>query len=104
MSVVGLLLVKAFIPAAKDAWRTGSYLAPALLLLMAGLTLYVASFVTWIGVLARLELSIAYPIAIGLTLIFSTLGAIYFLGESVSLLRVAGICLIMAGIVLVTRG
>ena len=104
MSVVGLLLVKAHIPAAKDALRTSAHLAPPVLFLLAGLVLYVASFLAWIGVLARLELAIAYPVAIGLTLVFSTLGATYLLGESVGPIRWAGIALIMGGILLVIRG
>jgi multidrug transporter EmrE-like cation transporter len=104
MNVVGLLLVKAHILAAKDALQTGAYYSPPVLFLLAGLTLYVASFLTWIGVLARLDLSVAYPTAIGLTLIFSTLGAIYLLGEPVGPIRFAGIALIMGGIMLVIRG
>ena len=103
MQVAGLLFIKAYIQAAKEALRTGAYLAPPILFLLAGFALYVGSFLMWIAVLARLELSIAYPIAIGLTLIFSTLGAIYLLGEPVGLTKLAGIALIMGGIVLVIR-
>ena len=69
------------------------------MLLSAGFVLYVISFVIWIKILARMPLSVAYPIAIGLTLAFSTAGAAVLLGERIGIVRIAGILLIFAGCV-----
>jgi hypothetical protein len=43
--------------------------------------LYIASFLIWLVILGRNDLSVAYPIAIGLTLAFSTLAASIVIGE-----------------------
>ena len=72
-------------------------------LLLLGASLYVASFAVWLVILARHELSSAYPAAIGLTLAFSTLGAVLLLNEALNVARLVGIALIFLGIFLVTR-
>jgi drug/metabolite transporter (DMT)-like permease len=102
-SVVGLLLLKQALPLARIDWQTGFSLTVPLLLLVCGACLYIASFAVWVVILARHELSAAYPAAIGLTLAFSTVGAATFLSEPLSPARLAGIALIFLGILLVTR-
>jgi multidrug transporter EmrE-like cation transporter len=102
-SVVGLLLLKHAMPLARMGWQGGLWLSGATALLGLGACLYIASFFVWLVILARHELSAAYPAAIGLTLAFSTVGAAVFLSESLSPLRLAGIVLIFVGILLVTR-
>jgi len=67
-----------------------------------GLALFVASAAAWLIVLSKASLSFAYPfvaLTYALILIFDR----FVLGESVSPLRWAGVALIMAGIVLVSR-
>jgi len=67
-----------------------------------GLALFVASAAAWLVVLSRASLSFAYPfvsLTYALILVFDR----FVLGESVSPLRWAGVALIMAGIVLVSR-
>jgi multidrug transporter EmrE-like cation transporter len=54
-------------------------------------------------ILGRNDLSVAYPIAIGLTLVFSTLAARIVIGEVVSPTRCLGVLVIFFGIWLVTR-
>ncbi len=102
-SVIGLLLLKHALPVARIEWQTGLPITPSTGMLALGACLYIASFMIWLVILARHELSSAYPTAIGLTLVFSTVGATLLLGESLSALRVAGIGLIFLGIFLVTR-
>jgi multidrug transporter EmrE-like cation transporter len=102
-SVVGLLLLKHALPLARIDWQGGSYVTASVLLLACGACLYIASFAVWLFILARHELSAAYPAAIGLTLAFSTIGAALLLSEPLSPLRLAGIALIFIGILLVTR-
>jgi len=102
-SVLGLLLLKHALPFARVDWQSGFLITAATALLGVGACLYIASFFVWMIILARHELSAAYPAAIGLTLAFSTVGAAVFLAEPLNALRVAGIALIFIGILLVTR-
>jgi len=96
-SSIGLLLIKGALGrlgAAGNGFLTSS---PDLFWLVGGFGLYVISFVLWIRILARLPLSTAYPIAIGLTLACSTTGAVLILGERLGALKLMGIFLIFAG-------
>ena len=102
-SVIGLLLLKHALPLVRADWQGGSFLTAPALVLAVGACLYIASFAVWLIILARHELSAAYPTAIGLTLAFSTVGAALLLGEPLSPLRIGGIVLIFVGILLVTR-
>jgi drug/metabolite transporter (DMT)-like permease len=70
--------------------------------LLLGVFLYGTSTLLWFYALARADLSWLYPM-VGLGLIFTTIVAATWLGESVSLARWAGIVLIASGVVLVAR-
>src|SRR6185312_3047009 len=100
---IGLLLVKHAMPLVRADWQSGFAVTASALLLVLGASLYIASFAIWLVILARHELSVAYPTAIGLTLAFSTVGAAVCLAEPLSIVRFAGIILIFLGIFLVTR-
>jgi drug/metabolite transporter (DMT)-like permease len=102
-SVSSLLLLKTALPEAQQIWARGTILSMAALTIGLGVLLYGVSFLTWMVILSRQELSVVYPLAIGLTLAFSTLGAAALLDEAVSALRVLGILLIFAGLVCVVR-
>jgi multidrug transporter EmrE-like cation transporter len=70
--------------------------------LWAGMACYAISIGLWLMVLSRVEVSAAYPmLSIGYV-IAAVLGFV-FLGENVSLARMAGIALICGGVVLVAR-
>ena len=96
-SSTGLLLLKGSLGRIRDAGGPMLALSGNAVLLAAGLILYVLSFGLWVGVLARMPLSTAFPLAIGLTLAFTTTGAASFLGERLGLLKLAGVLLIFAG-------
>lgn len=100
-SVAGLLLMKQWIPVATSTWEWRPT-APVILAAM-GVLVYILSFLIWVVIITRLEISVAYPTAIGLTLLFSTLSGFIFFGEVASLQKVAGIGLIFCGILLVVR-
>lgn len=71
-------------------------------LVMAGLTVGILNHFLWLVILYRVDLSIAMPV--GSTIyIFIPLLSIIFLNEHVTLLRWAGIFLIIAGIHLVAK-
>jgi len=66
--------------------------------LFLGVILYGLSFVLWLVILSRINVSIAYPFVIGLTLIFTLVGAHVFLRESLTSHAMFGIALITMGV------
>ena len=87
-SSAGLLLIKRML--VRMAGQKPDIFSPSpdLAFLALGCGLYIASFGLWLKVLSRLPLSTAYPIAIGLTLAFSTAGATMLLGERLPMLKI----------------
>lgn len=71
-------------------------------LVLLGLVLYAAGAVAWIAVLARIDLSLAYPF-LALNFVLITLSSRFILGEAVPFTRWMGILVICAGILLVAR-
>jgi len=84
-----------------NAWPVASSLATNYPVL-GGLTCYVVSVVVWILALSRVEVSIAYPmLSIGYVV---NAGLAWFLfGEAVGPQRLAGIAVIIIGVVIVAR-
>lgn len=76
-----------------------SFLSP---FIFSGLALYGFSAVLWVILLSKIDLSVAYP-ALSLGYVLILLVSSLFLGEQVSILRFAGVLLIIAGIVFVFR-
>jgi multidrug transporter EmrE-like cation transporter len=87
---------------------TIKYLIPSILSIlknlpvMLGVISYGLSFLLWIKVLSKVELSYAYPmVSLGyiITMVFS-----YFLfKENISFIRILGVAFIMLGVILVSR-
>jgi len=69
--------------------------------LWAGLISVAAVFIIWSGVLSRIDLSVAVPIA-SFSYILVPLVSIIFLHEKITVLRWLGIFFILAGVVLVS--
>ena len=67
-----------------------------------GLTLYVGAAVVWLLVLAKIDVSLAYPF-VGLGFVVTMVLAWAFIGETVSATRIAGTLLIVAGVVVLAR-
>lgn len=67
-----------------------------------GLALYGVGTVMWLAVLSRAELSQAYPF-VGLSFVATAALGVLVLGEAMPAARVAGVVLIVAGVVLVGR-
>ena len=75
-----------------------------LLIIFSGLVCYGLSMIAWIGVLTRIELSIAYPfLSISYILVYLAALLLPWLNESFSLLRFSGIIFIGIGLILITR-
>jgi multidrug transporter EmrE-like cation transporter len=84
-----------------DLWRqTVSLLFHPMV--MVGLALYAASAILWLHVLARWDVSKAYPM-VGLGFVLTLAVGALFLGEQVTWQRTAGCLLICAGLVMIVR-
>jgi drug/metabolite transporter (DMT)-like permease len=70
--------------------------------ILGGFLLYGASAAFWLVILARTQISYAYPF-ISLGFIVTTLYGWQFLGEHLSAMRAGGVALIMLGVLLVSR-
>lgn len=79
------------------AWSIGS--SPGVL---AGLALYVLSVAFWLHVLAKLDVSQAYPF-VGLGFLITMLFGFLFLGEPLSMQKVLGTALVATGVFLVAK-
>lgn len=71
--------------------------------ILGGLACYVLSVVIWIGALSRTPVSVAYPM-LSIGYIVNALAAWYLFSEVLTPTRIAGIAVIIVGVVLVTRG
>lgn len=70
--------------------------------ILAGLTCYAVSVVAWIMALSRVEVSMAYPM-LSIGYLINALLAWWLLGETVTAMRIAGITIIIIGVVVVAR-
>jgi multidrug transporter EmrE-like cation transporter len=70
--------------------------------ILGGLTCYVASVVVWIMALSRVDVSIAYPM-LSIGYVLNALLAWWLFGEAVTAQRIAGITIIIIGVVVVAR-
>lgn len=103
-SVAGMVLVKYAAPALKAAMVQGASAVAPGLLVVGGASMYVLGFLLWMVILTRSPLTVAYPIAVGLTMAFSTVCAAVFLRESLTWSTFVGMLLVFVGIVLLARG
>ena len=71
-------------------------------MVLLGLVVYGLSAVLWLLVLARADVSYAFPL-VSLGFVFTAVYAHFALHEPLAGLRIAGIALIMAGVVCVSR-
>ena len=88
---------------ARLDWLNGGVIGWPAALAFLGISFYMASFLLWLVILTRNPVSIAYPVGIGLTLLFVGLGAKLLLGEMLSPAHLSGMALILAGVVLLTQ-
>ena len=70
--------------------------------ILGGLTLYVASFAIWIAVLAKMQVSLAYPL-LSIGYVISIFAAYFIFGEPISMNKLIGVGLIIAGVTVLSR-
>jgi multidrug transporter EmrE-like cation transporter len=68
-----------------------------------GLTAYALAALVWFRVLSVAQVSTSYPILVGLTFVMVSVGAVLWFRESINFLKVVGVAVILAGIVLVAK-
>jgi multidrug transporter EmrE-like cation transporter len=67
-----------------------------------GLLAYVMSVVVWLLVLSRVQVSYAYPM-LSIGYVVNAVAAYYLFGEDLSMIRISGILVIIAGVFLISR-
>lgn len=67
-----------------------------------GLVCYVVSVAVWIVALSRVDVSLAYPM-LSIGYVLTALAAAWFFGEELNPMRIAGIAVIIVGVVLISR-
>ena len=70
--------------------------------ILAGIACYAVRLVIWIMGLSRIEVSVAYPL-LSLGYVINAAAAWYLFGESLSLMRIAGIGFIIVGVYCTAR-
>ncbi len=68
-----------------------------------GMFLYGLASLVWFRVISTEELSRSYPLLVSLTFLLVTLGAVLLFRESLSIRKLIGLGVILAGILLVAR-
>ncbi len=72
--------------------------------IMLGVFLFGISFTLWLFILSRLQLNIAYPIALSCEVIITTIAAWFLFKEYLSPIQILGIVVIIIGIFLLLKG
>lgn len=87
--------------AMSNGMRSVYWLALTSPLIWGGMICFGASAGLWLLVLGKLEVSMAYPL-ISLGVVLTTLAGIFILGESVSIYKVFGVSLVIAGVLVLS--
>jgi small multidrug resistance pump len=106
LNTAGQILLKQGATQAIEALKQeASYLVAILNLpLLSGLFAYGLSTIFYIAVLSKLNLSMAYPIVIGLTVIFTVMAGAILFTEKVPMVAWVGVGLILSGISAIAFG
>jgi multidrug transporter EmrE-like cation transporter len=72
--------------------------------LLGGVVVYGLSTIVYVLVLGKLNLSVAYPVVIGLTVFSTTIAGAIFLRENVATVQWLGIGLMLSGISAIASG
>lgn len=70
--------------------------------ILLGLFCYGISVIIWIGVLSRVDVSVAYPM-LSLGYVFNAIMAHYLFNETLSLTQISGILIILLGVYLLAK-
>jgi multidrug transporter EmrE-like cation transporter len=102
-SVLGLILMRLGLPVLRVNFASKAFQLYPALLSASGICIYLLSFLVWLTILSRNELSKAFPIAIALTFCGTTIAGAVWLREQLTLVQMLGCGVILIGVVLVSR-
>jgi multidrug transporter EmrE-like cation transporter len=108
-TVSGNLLLRAgVVRAGGFGFASGSLFSQLLKLAMeprfvSGFCLYGISALVWFAVISVENLSTCYPVLVSITFVLVTLGAVVFFGERISVPKLIGVAVILAGVLIVSR-
>lgn len=86
-----------------DRFWSGALALGAQPLFVLGFICYGIAAVLWFSVLSRADLSVSYPVLVGLTFVLVVSGSLVVFHESLPWDKVVGMVLILAGVALVAR-
>jgi multidrug transporter EmrE-like cation transporter len=89
---------------AQALLKLGSGQSPLNPYLFGGILAYGLSTVFYVAFLGKLNLSVAYPVIIGLTVLSTTITGAFLLGEKVPAVQWLGIGLMLSGISVIAFG
>lgn len=96
ISSAGLLTLRNFMPLFLEKGLHSQF--SLWLGVILGIFLYGTSFLTWLFILSKYQVSFAYPYTIGVTLALTVLGALLFFKESITPLQIIGLVLLVISI------
>lgn len=104
LSVVGVVLVKRWLAQAAVDVRSGDLFTAAVWGSAAGAAAYAVSFGLWTVISTRAPLSVAYPVAVGVTSFFTVIAGLVVFGERPTAVQLVGCAAVLLGIVLMSSG
>ena len=104
LSVVGIVLVKKWLPEAQTNVSAGRLNSAAVWWSVLGAAAYISSFLLWLGLLTRAPLSVAYPVAVGATLCLTLVASLWIFKERPTAIQLVGSALVLLGITLIGSG
>ena len=103
--LMALILISVFLnTVGQSLLKLGAGQNPLNLYLFGGLTAYALSTVFYVIVLGKLNLSVVYPVVIGLTITSTTLAGAILLKEQITHIHWVGIGLMLSGIAAIAFG
>lgn len=102
LSAGGLVLFKlGGQDAAFQVGKTGFSLALSWKMLL-GILCYLCSFLLWLVIVSRTQLTFAMPLSVGIVNALVFLGSAHFLGERITPLKILGLAVIVLGLFLIS--
>lgn len=72
--------------------------------MLLGILCYGCSFLLWLFIVSKMNLSVAMPLSVGLVNVLVLLGSSYFLKESISISQWIGVGVIIMGLAIINMG
>lgn len=99
-----ILITVALNTGAQTFLKLGAGQNPLNIYLLAGISLYGLSTIFYILVLGKFNLSVAYPVVIGLTILATTIAGAAILKEKVAFSQWLGVGLLLSSILVIALG